>query len=276
MVGLEGDKGANINGPSVIRVPEWVVNPLGRYYLYFAHHRGTYIRLAYADAIDGPWSIYSPGTLRLEDAPCHDHVASPDVHVDNQHREIRMYFHGISKTQGQVSYLASSSDGIKFRSNDEILGPFYFRVFSHDGYYYAVAKNGNVDGVILRSQSGRGGFAEGLHLIPRIRHTAILYGGNYIDLFYSRAEDAPERILRARIPLTDDWWEWKPLEPELVLEPEEPYEGADLKIEASRFGGAWRRVRQLRDPCIFVDKESEYLFYSVTGEGGIAVAKLTG
>jgi hypothetical protein len=41
--------GDNINGPAAIRVPEWIENPLGNYYLYFAHHQGTYIRLAYAD-----------------------------------------------------------------------------------------------------------------------------------------------------------------------------------------------------------------------------------
>ena len=37
--------GTNINGPSLIRVPDWVENPLGRYYLYFAHHKGKFIRL---------------------------------------------------------------------------------------------------------------------------------------------------------------------------------------------------------------------------------------
>src|SRR6185295_11509127 len=41
--------GDNVNGPSVIKVPAWVKNPLGKYYMYFAHHRGTYIRLAYAN-----------------------------------------------------------------------------------------------------------------------------------------------------------------------------------------------------------------------------------
>jgi hypothetical protein len=30
--------GDNVNGPSVIRVPPWVKAPLGRYYMYFAHH----------------------------------------------------------------------------------------------------------------------------------------------------------------------------------------------------------------------------------------------
>ena len=28
----------NINGPSVIKVPEWVKNPLGKYYMYFGQY----------------------------------------------------------------------------------------------------------------------------------------------------------------------------------------------------------------------------------------------
>ena len=54
---------ANINGPSLMQVPEWIENPLGRYYLYFAHHQGTFIRLAYADDLLGPYTVYSPGVL---------------------------------------------------------------------------------------------------------------------------------------------------------------------------------------------------------------------
>ena len=37
-----------------------------RYYLYFAHHKGSYIRLAFADAVAGPWTVYEPGVLSLE------------------------------------------------------------------------------------------------------------------------------------------------------------------------------------------------------------------
>jgi hypothetical protein len=58
----------NINGPTVIRVPSWVTNPLGKYYMYFAHHKGEYIRLAYADNIEGPWHIYQPGALHVKDS----------------------------------------------------------------------------------------------------------------------------------------------------------------------------------------------------------------
>ena len=60
--------GTNINGPSLIRVPDWVENPLGRYYLYFAHHKGKFIRLAFADNVEGPYEIYEPGSLHLEDS----------------------------------------------------------------------------------------------------------------------------------------------------------------------------------------------------------------
>src|SRR5262249_16940940 len=59
--------GDNVNGPSIIRVPSWIEHPLGRYYMYFAHHMGTHIRLAYADAITGPWHVYDPGVLEVKD-----------------------------------------------------------------------------------------------------------------------------------------------------------------------------------------------------------------
>ncbi|NCG39796.1 MAG: hypothetical protein GWP30_02270, partial [Actinobacteria bacterium] len=53
--GMDARMGGNIQGPSLIKVPDWVENPLGNYYLYFADHRGTYIRMAYADDVTGPW-----------------------------------------------------------------------------------------------------------------------------------------------------------------------------------------------------------------------------
>jgi len=58
----------NINGPSVIRVPDWVENPMGAYYLYFAHHKGSYIRLAYADDPAGPWMLHENGVLPIADS----------------------------------------------------------------------------------------------------------------------------------------------------------------------------------------------------------------
>ena len=60
--------GENIQGPSLIKVPDWLPNKMGNYYLYFADHKGLYIRLAYADSITGPWQIHEPGSLQIEDS----------------------------------------------------------------------------------------------------------------------------------------------------------------------------------------------------------------
>jgi hypothetical protein len=38
--------GTDIQGPSVIRAPAWLADPLGRYPCYFADHKGSFIRLA--------------------------------------------------------------------------------------------------------------------------------------------------------------------------------------------------------------------------------------
>ena len=63
--GLHPSIGVNIQGPSAIRVPDWVAGRLGAYYLYFADHKGSYIRLAYADRPTGPWTVHPPGSLHL-------------------------------------------------------------------------------------------------------------------------------------------------------------------------------------------------------------------
>ena len=126
--GLDDEIGRNINGPSLIRVPDWVPHPLGKYYLYFAHHQGKFIRMAHTDRLHGPWKIHRGGVLNLADTACRNLIASPDVHVPVAPGEIVMYFHGC--TQGtQRSFRAVSTDGLHFRAAPEILGPFYFRVF---------------------------------------------------------------------------------------------------------------------------------------------------
>ncbi len=56
----------NINGPNLIRVPDWVENSLEKYYLYFAHHKGSYIKMAYTDSLGGDWKMYDEEILPLE------------------------------------------------------------------------------------------------------------------------------------------------------------------------------------------------------------------
>jgi hypothetical protein len=276
--GLEGQRGHNINGPSLIRVPEWIANPLGRYYLYFAHHQGAYIRLAYANTLQGPWTIHEPGVLHMDQGPGSRHIASPDVHVDLQTQQIRMYFHQPAPThlkdQGQLSYAALSPDGLHFQVRDEVLGKFYFRVCQHGGWFYAFAKNDTVDGIIYRSADGLTNFQAGPHFLPRVRHTALWLNGDTLYLFYTLTGDAPERILLSTIDLNADWQSWQPSPAQTILKPSFPWEGCDQPLEPSRPGASHHPVHQLRDPAIYAEDDQLYLLYSVAGEQGIAIARL--
>jgi len=269
--------GANINGPSLLRVPEWVKAPLGKYYLYFAHHSGKYIRLAYADRIEGPWRTHEPGSLGIEQTDFTDHIASPDVHVDHDRRLIVMFYHGAYPPgrRAQVTRRAHSSDGVHFETERRDLGKAYWRVFRWRDGCYAVAKPGK----LFRSVDGTlwGDFEEGPQIFPdesRLRHLAVDVRGDVLWVYYSRIGDCPERILRSAVPLGPDWRAWAPGAPQEVLAPEEPWEGGNLPLEPSRSGKVNVPVRQLRDPGIYREGGRTYLLYSVAGERGIAVAEI--
>ncbi|WP_434222739.1 hypothetical protein ACOKW7_12410 [Limnospira platensis CENA597] len=169
-----------------------------------------------------------------------------------------------------------SKDGLHWAVSPEVLGPFYMRVFQYDGWYYAIAKNKNIGGVILRSKDGVTPFERGVDFIPNMRHAAVLLERHTLIVFYSRIGDAPESILMSYVDLTQDWTSWIPSEPILILKPEQDYEGVDLPIQPSQSGAAKGRVRQLRDPAIYEEHNQQYLLYSVAGESGIAIAKLKG
>ena len=76
------------------RSAPWYVGHLGKFYLYFADHAGSRIKLAYADKISGPWTLYEGGVLDLAAfTDAYDHVASPDIFIDYAKNEVRLYFH---------------------------------------------------------------------------------------------------------------------------------------------------------------------------------------
>jgi hypothetical protein len=268
--------GSNINGPSLILAPDWLENPLGRYYLYFAHHQGTYIRLAYADQLEGPWATYEPGTLQLEQTPCVRHIASPDVHIDDESQRLIMYYHGPVEERrqadaGQCSFVATSTDGLHFASGNEVLGTSYFRVFQWGGYTYALS----MPGIINRSRDGFNDFERGPILFSKdMRHTALKLDGDTLSIFFSNAHDCPERILLSTIDLTSDWMDWTPSDSVTVLQPEAAYEGANLPLIPSVRGWAPEPVCQVRDPAVYREGSKTYLLYTVAGERGIAIAEL--
>ena len=280
---LSGADGENINGPSLIRVPDWVSNRLGRYYLYFAHHNGQYIRMAYGDQLNGPFVVHTPGTLQLEHCPLLEgHIASPDVHVDAINCQIVMYFHGPSRLLGrQMSYRATSTDGLSFTPQGVELGIFYFRVFSYAGVVYALAK-----GQLYRSRDAGRTFEPGNVLLGvpgsdrdfntsgNIRHTAVRVRDHWLEVYFTRQGDVPESILMAEIDLRLPWAYWALGPIVQVLSPTEEWEGAGLPRVRSRAGVAHGPQNAVRDPAIYEEDGQLFLLYAIKGENGIALARV--
>ena len=50
---LPSDALENINGPSVVRMLEWAEGKKAALQLFFGHHKGDFIRLGYADRLEG-------------------------------------------------------------------------------------------------------------------------------------------------------------------------------------------------------------------------------
>ena len=318
--------GISINGPSLIRVPDWIpanrrVNSNAQYYLYFADHDGAYIRMAWAADIEGPYRLYddftSPGDRGVLDNAGDDifldngvrieenHLASPDVHVDNENQRIIMYFHSgssffvnNSEQNRQVTWVSTSPYGLEFFDNIESahLGTSYFKVFEANGDLYSLdnsaginrapslnnpwsAPNGHdfTDRLWDRNPSGDV-FQDDIPLPSadlRVRHTGVHVDGDTLLAFYSRRGEFQERIQLSTVDIDRDWSDWDPTYPPIeILAPNPGWEGGERTMENSEtsFGV---NVNQLRDPDVFRDNDGQlYLLYSGNGEGGIGIAKL--
>jgi hypothetical protein len=301
----------NVNGPSIIRVPAWVDHPLGKYYLYFANHKGKFIRLAYADSVTGPWKIYEPGVLHVKDTAfyrpqpdppngsLYTHVASPEIYIDQKEKKIILWAHGmwtdgkawpgasagdhISEREWlaenhyeQFTQSFESADGLHFISHPAITKHSYLRIFKSGDTFYGVARGGK----LYRSKDPFAEFEPGTELFRdspdagRVRHTALLRRGDTLYVFFSAIGDTPEHIQVSKVDLTKDWSEWKASPPTDVLISETRYECTALPPSPSKAGDIDTPVHQLRDPGIFEENGKVYLFYSICGEQGLAAAEV--
>ncbi len=158
--GSSADK-IQITGPSVIRVPDWIpdsekTHPTAKYYMYFAAHGSNMISLAWAKSITGEWHLFNrgdasncawgkngnytgaatPGTGVLDlmigepdvmwfddNFGVDDHIASPDVVLDDENERIILYFHGpmhkIIGLKGTGNFVATSKWGLNFNLQEE-------------------------------------------------------------------------------------------------------------------------------------------------------------
>ena len=84
--------------------------------------------------------------------------------------------------------------------------------------------------------------------------------------------DSPERIQKSTVQLTDDCHSSELIE---AIAPKHDFESVDLPIRPSTGGLDRERVHELRDPAIYCEDGDTWLLYSVVGEQGIAVMRLT-
>ena len=78
LAGLESDALANINGPSVLRMPDWAAGKQAAFHMYFGHHKGKSLRLAYADRLQGPWAMHPDPVIPLADSLFEPEDPAPD------------------------------------------------------------------------------------------------------------------------------------------------------------------------------------------------------
>jgi len=271
--------GKNFQGPTVVKAPPWLPSPLGAYYMYFAAHDGAHIRLAFADDPAGPWTVHAPGSLRdTEVAPFSNTIASPDIHVFPATQKVRMYFHTDSYpgSSEQWSGVAESSDGSSFTlASTANIAKYYLRVFPYQGRYYGLQKGWSTAPAELGvSPDGIQPFAPIKTLSHgSIRHMGVHLEGDVLLVFFSKIGDAPERIYLSTIDLAQPPASWDLSAPIEVLRPSLAHEGADRPVAPSVKGPA-TGVNELRDPFVFVDGGRTYLYYTVAGESGIAMAEL--
>lgn len=146
-------EGENINGPSVVALPDWLprdrrADPAANYYMYFARHGrdpvSNYIRLAWAEDPLGPWHLFrtgqdvpigargvldlgEDGKVPLDgDLSLELELGAPDVKIDHDNRRFVMYFHSLhvdaGGTGGSSAFVATSGDGLDFNGSQSDRG----------------------------------------------------------------------------------------------------------------------------------------------------------
>jgi hypothetical protein len=303
--------GGNINGPCLMRVPDWLppderADSSANYYLYFAHHWGKNIKMAWSRIPTGPYQIYEPqdGVFHIDSCAAqvnlslNNHVASPDVLVDHENQRFIMYFHvGTPVWNNDTLYyqktvVATSTDGLDFNDGlqNVIICPAYARVFEFNMSLYSItptgvfkAPNPSIPWEHSETFSDKNPglwtyVGHPMALISNnIRHMGVLKDLNNLHVVYSRYYTLSEHIEYTRIELNPLERYWRVSKPESVLFPELDWEGVHYPLKESMPGIARKGVRELRDPYLFRDHDGlVYLLYTGAGEKAIGIARVDG
>lgn len=291
-----GSDGNNIMFGSIVKAASWHVAPLGDYYCLFGDHDGTYIRVAYADAVTGPWTVITAGTditlAALNAAGGYSggtHVSSPEIIVDDVGERYVVTLHGDSTGLGHESVAAESIDLENFTFLDSAArlsdgtGMLYVRPFTYGGEWYAVS-----DTLILfRSATLTGSNAYSRQTDPATfrgsnggngRHAGCVVRGDTLVVFWTNRGDYCERIKYASLDMSAAGWDsWAMGAGADMLFPYTVGDGADMPWTTSGSGAVTARVRELRDPGVFIDPSdgTHWLIYAQAGEDALGVLDIT-
>lgn len=100
--------GGGLQHPALIRAGDHLDAPLGEYHLYFGSQNQGGIGLAYADDIDGPYTLH--------EGPVVTNASGPHAVWDETSGEFRLYFH-----RGNTIQVATSTDGVDFGTPQQVL-----------------------------------------------------------------------------------------------------------------------------------------------------------
>jgi hypothetical protein len=287
----------------------------GTFHMYFAHHKGRSIRMAWADDLAGPWRMHPDPVLALadslfepEDPPpdpalpqpdwvaglkgdyLYAHIASPDVHIDAASRarkgRLVMYYHGLLRDGDQQSRVAFNDDGLTFTPRAPLIGPPYMRAARLNGVMYLSMWAGQL--AQARDWTGPFDLAP-MEILPpyltggtdpktgrQIRHGHLFAHQGRLHMTVSRIGDAPEALLHCEVVPADSWTDWRFGPVREMLRAAPGWEGGDLPVQTSEMGTAMDRVNELRDPALFLDQGQVYLAYCGGGESGIGIARIDG
>lgn len=165
--------------PTVIEVQQYLEEPIDRYYMYLAAHKGQNIYLATSPKLEGPWKPFPNPVYSMKDAGLCDHISSPEIYFNCKEDLFNLYYHGLIKNYDEVSKkgthnnlhytgYAFSKDGVSFTTpklniidlhepiikpknklspygtptNSTILRPdaSYLRIFKVKEYFYGIYK----------------------------------------------------------------------------------------------------------------------------------------
>jgi hypothetical protein len=311
--GLSSEIGTNIQGPSLIRTPDWLPNSLGKYYLYFADHKGDHIKMAYSDELLGEWKIHSGGTLQLSQSRFL--TKSPEMPTDFNPKKVSVgELDGYNPHPNQSEYIPTRLDDmmiphiaspdvhidetkqqiVMFYHGLEKFGTQSTRVAtSHDGinfnsenkiigrpyfrkFIYRNTSYGmSMPGVFYKNTGKIDDYIKVTSLFShKIRHSSLLVRNDTLYVFYSQVGDTPERIYLSTIHLSDNIKKWKESDPIELIRPTLDWEGVDLPLQHSSRSAISIPVNQLRDPAVFRDSADIYLLYTVQGERGIGISHI--